>query len=100
MPAIFRLLRPKQWIKNVFVLAPLIFTGQFTDSAVLVISLQAFLLFCVASSVTYIINDYRDIESDRKHPEKKLKRPLASGEVSKSQALVLLGAWVTSRREG
>ena len=90
IPAIIRLLRPKQWIKNVFVLAPLLFTGQFTDASLLIVSLQAFALFCVASSATYIVNDYRDIESDRKHPEKARKRPLASGEVSKQQALVIL----------
>lgn len=90
LSAILRLLRPKQWIKNTFVLAPLVFSGTFTD----VISIQqafiAFTLFCIASSATYVLNDICDINSDRKHPEKSKSRPLASGEVSKPQAYVLL----------
>lgn len=83
-------MRPKQWIKNGFVLAPLIFTGQFTDSASIYAALLAASLFCLASSATYIVNDYRDIEQDRKHPVKAKERPLASGQVSKTEALALL----------
>lgn len=85
-----RLMRPKQWVKNVFVLAPLVFSGQFTSMASVTDALLAMFFFCVASSATYIVNDYHDIEYDRKHPIKAKKRPLASGQVSKSQALVLL----------
>lgn len=85
-----KLVRPKQWVKNGFVLAPLAFTGLFTQVDSLTSALMAMFLFCVASSATYIVNDYRDIEHDRKHPEKRKKRPLASGQVSKPQAIVLL----------
>jgi decaprenyl-phosphate phosphoribosyltransferase len=85
-----RLLRPKQWIKNGFVLAPLIFTGLFFDSDIVKQALLAALLFCVASSATYIINDLQDIESDRLHPEKAKTRPLAMGVVSVPAALALL----------
>jgi decaprenyl-phosphate phosphoribosyltransferase len=84
------LLRPKQWIKNGFVLAPLLFAGKFGDAAAIGAALIAAALFCVASSATYIINDLHDIERDRAHPKKKLSRPLASGLVTRPQALVLL----------
>lgn len=83
-------MRPKQWIKNTFVLAPLMFSGEFTNMASIQTAMIAFILFCFASSATYVLNDYLDIESDRKHPEKSKKRPLASGEVSKTQAKVLM----------
>jgi 4-hydroxybenzoate polyprenyltransferase len=67
---LIRLTRPKQWVKNGFVLAPLLFTGLFADTQSVVSAILAMLLFCVASSATYIVNDFRDIEQDRKHPEK------------------------------
>lgn len=85
------LLRPKQWVKNGFVLAPLIFTGAFADRSAVYLAFIATLLFCVASSATYIVNDLRDIERDRRHPKKSKTRPLASGAVSPRSALVLLG---------
>jgi len=87
---LFKLIRPKQWIKNGFVLAPLIFTGEFMREASLKQALLAALLFCVASSATYIVNDLKDIEGDRKHPTKALSRPLAAGSVSIQAALLLL----------
>ncbi len=88
--ALIRLLRPRQWIKNGFVLAPLIFTGLFTDLLAVQHAVLALLLFCLASSAAYIVNDLRDIERDRQHPEKSLKRPLASGEVREYHACILL----------
>lgn len=87
---LIKLLRPKQWVKNLFVLAPLLFSGQFNNSTSVVLALIACGLFCVASSATYIINDLQDIERDRLHPKKSKSRPLASGHVSKLQAIVLL----------
>jgi decaprenyl-phosphate phosphoribosyltransferase len=84
------LLRPKQWIKNLFVFAPLVFSGSFENFDSVVDAIIATVLFCVASSVVYIINDYHDIEKDRLHPTKSKTRPLASGAVSKSAAIVLL----------
>ena len=88
---LIKLLRPKQWVKNGFVLAPLIFTGAFADSAAVYLALIATLLFCVASSATYIVNDLRDIERDRRHPKKSKSRPLASGAVLPRHAVALLG---------
>ena len=63
---LIKLLRPKQWVKNGFVLAPLIFTGAFADRSAVYLAFIATLLFCVASSATYIVNDLRDIERDRR----------------------------------
>ena len=84
-----KLLRVEQWVKNLFVLAPLFFSGNITNLELLIKSIFAFFTFSFIASSIYIINDYSDIESDRKHPEKK-NRPLASGTVSKATAKVFL----------
>ena len=84
------LMRPRQWVKNVFVFAPLIFAGEFLKLESIEKVLLAALIFCVASSATYILNDLSDIERDRRHPKKSQTRPLASGLVSVPQALLLL----------
>ena len=85
-----KLIRPKQWVKNGFVFAPLIFSGELLNPGAVAHAVFAAFLFCVASSATYIVNDLRDIEADRYHPKKSKSRPLASGVVSKNTALVLL----------
>lgn len=85
--SLIRLLRPRQWIKNTFVLAPLMFMGGVNDFQLTINALYATILFCVASSATYILNDYKDIESDRKHPLKSKTRPLAAGEIKPSYAI-------------
>ena len=98
---LIKLMRPKQWVKNGFVLAPLVFSGEFLDLDAIGYALWAMLLFCAASSATYVINDMHDIERDRRHPKKSQSRPLAAGIVSVPAALfllaglyaVLLGAW-------
>lgn len=87
---LIRLMRPKQWIKNVFVLAPLLFTGEFLSPPWINASLFAALLFCVASSAAYVVNDISDISHDRLHARKSKIRPLASGVVSVPMALGLL----------
>lgn len=89
MTKYLKLLRVEQWIKNLFVFIPLFFSGNITNLDLLTKSIFAFVIFSLAASSIYIINDYSDIESDRKHPEKK-NRPLASGAVSKSSAIVIL----------
>lgn len=89
---LIRLIRPKQWVKNGFVFAPLIFSGEFLDPAAIAATSFAALIFCLTSSATYVVNDLSDIERDRRHPKKRLTRPLASGVVSKSAALGLLAA--------
>ncbi len=87
---LIKLIRPKQWIKNGFVLAPLMFTGEFRDIHAVHQAIVAMLLFCLASSATYIVNDIRDIESDRRHPTKSKSRPLAAGVVDVPSAIFLL----------
>ncbi len=86
---LFQLMRPTQWIKNGFVFMPLIFGGRLLspDDAFKVLAM--FISFCLASSATYILNDYADMERDRTHPVKK-NRPLASGVVATSEALVAM----------
>jgi 4-hydroxybenzoate polyprenyltransferase len=88
--ALLSLLRPRQWIKNGFVLAPLIFSGSFTRSGAVADALFATLLFCVASSAVYVLNDLMDLEADRRHPVKRETRPLAKGTVPVAWAKGLL----------
>ena len=87
---VFKLIRPKQWVKNGFVFAPLLFSGELHNSTALAQASLAAFFFCIASSATYIVNDIHDIELDRKHPKKSKSRPLASGVVSKVEALCIL----------
>lgn len=87
---LIKLIRPKQWVKNAFVFAPLIFAGQFLQLASVYTTVLAAFLFCLAASAVYIVNDLKDIENDRAHPEKSKKRPLASGEVQPKSAYILL----------
>lgn len=76
--AVVKEARPKQWIKNFAVFAALIFSGTLLNPTNQLITLAAFLLFCLLSSATYLLNDVFDIERDKLHPFKR-KRPIASG---------------------
>lgn len=85
-----KLLRPKDWAKNFFLFIPLFFAGEIFEAEKIIEVFFGFLAFSAIASSVYILNDYRDIEDDRKHPVKS-KRPLASGAVSKSSALLIAG---------
>jgi 4-hydroxybenzoate polyprenyltransferase len=87
---LLRLMRPKQWVKNTFVLAPLLFARAFDDVQAITHALLCLFLFCIASSGCYVVNDIRDIERDRAHPIKSWSRPLAAGHVSIPAAIMLL----------
>jgi 4-hydroxybenzoate polyprenyltransferase len=87
IPAI-RLLRPKQWIKNGFVFAPLFFAHAFLEPEAWLLTIAAALAFLSVSCVVYVVNDIRDVEEDKLHPVKK-KRPLASGDMSVNTAVVM-----------
>ncbi|MFO8072160.1 MAG: decaprenyl-phosphate phosphoribosyltransferase [Polyangia bacterium] len=76
--ALIRLGRPKQWVKNIFVFAALIFAGRVADAGAVLHAALAFVSFCLAASSIYFLNDFRDVEEDRRHPTKR-ERPLASG---------------------
>ena len=84
----FLILRPRQWVKNFFVFAPLIFSGMFLNQEALIKSFCAFIFFCIASSLVYVINDICDIDNDKSHPIKKF-RPLAKGIIKINEALFL-----------
>lgn len=86
--ALVRAMRPKQWIKNVFVLAALVFAAKFGDPQALLKTALAFVAFCFLSSSVYLLNDVLDIEADRLHPHK-ANRPIASGAVSAGVALLV-----------
>lgn len=83
LPPIIRLLRPKQWSKNVFVFLPLFFDKKFTDVNLLALTALCFVIFSLAASAVYCLNDILDRKADALHPEK-CKRPIASGAVSVS----------------
>lgn len=80
LKALFKTMRPRQWTKNGFVFFALIFDKQLFQLEAFLHTLAGFALFCLISSVVYIINDIADLEADRQHPEKK-KRPLPSGKL-------------------
>lgn len=83
-----KLLRPKDWAKNLFLYIPLFFSGEIFDLNKIILVFEGFVAFSFIASSIYIINDYGDIEDDRKHPEKK-HRPLASGKASPTIALII-----------
>ena len=85
---LFISLRPRHWIKNIFIFAALIFAKKFTDWSAIRLSLFAFVLFCLASSGVYLINDVLDFYSDQEHPSKK-NRPIASAKISRLFAVIL-----------
>ncbi len=89
MKNIIRLLRPQQWIKNLFVLVPLFFGGALFDLHALVQGLIAVLAFSLAASSVYCYNDIVDADADRQHPAK-CHRPVASGAISTHQAYGLM----------
>ncbi len=81
-------MRPQQWVKNAFVLAPLMFSQRVFEPGASVAALAAFVSFCLASSAAYVFNDVTDRDRDRSHPLKR-QRPIAAGRVSVRQALRL-----------
>lgn len=87
LSSLVRAMRPKQWPKNVFVFAGLVFDVKLFQFGLLSRTVAAFVLFCLASGVVYLINDLVDIEKDRQHPSKR-HRPLAAGELSPTTAVV------------
>jgi 4-hydroxybenzoate polyprenyltransferase len=93
LSALIKTMRPRQWPKNALVIAPVVFDRQLTNLPALTRAIEAFIIFCLLSSIVYIINDVTDLEADRQHPQKRL-RPLPSGElpvrVAIAAAVILL----------
>jgi decaprenyl-phosphate phosphoribosyltransferase len=86
--------RPRQWVKNLLVLAAPLAAGRVNESWTLWPIVAAFVIFCAAASGVYLINDVLDVAEDRRHPVKRL-RPIATGEVPRSVALVVSAALMT-----
>ena len=90
--AILKSVRPHQWVKNLFVAAPLVFARRIDDATALLHTSLAVAGFCLISSAVYLLNDLVDVEKDRAHPLKRL-RPIAAGDLSvraaRAAALVL-----------
>ncbi len=87
---LMKAMRPVQWVKNVFVLAPIVFAEQLADPGLLAKVALAFIAFCFAASCIYLVNDLRDREEDRLHPLKK-NRPIASGALPVPVAMAAAG---------
>jgi decaprenyl-phosphate phosphoribosyltransferase len=90
---LWRALRPRQWIKNLLVLAAPVAAGRIDEGQVLTQTAVAFAAFCLASSGTYLLNDARDVDADRRHPTK-CRRPIASGVVPLPLAYGLAAALI------
>src|SRR3990172_6034870 len=78
LTALLKTMRPRQWTKNIFIFAALVFDKQLLNVDAFLRTLAGFALFCLISSSVYIFNDLADVEADRQHPEKK-NRPIAAG---------------------
>jgi 4-hydroxybenzoate polyprenyltransferase len=85
LPGLLRTMRPHQWVKNLVVLAPLVFALELFDLEVALRAIAGFVIFCVLAGAVYVLNDLVDADADRQHPVKR-KRPIASGQVTESQA--------------
>jgi 4-hydroxybenzoate polyprenyltransferase len=83
----FKLLRVPQWIKNFFVFVPLVFSQHLFEKDYFVLVLAGFAIFCLASSIVYVVNDVIDVELDKMHPVKRF-RPIPSGKISRGNALI------------
>ena len=88
LPVVLNLIRPRQWVKNVFVFAPVFFSPTLSRESALADVTLMFIAFCLVASGIYCFNDYWDRNSDTLHPKKKL-RPVAAGDVSQAFALTL-----------
>lgn len=89
MKNILRLIRLRQWVKNLFVLVPLFFGGALLNAEAVFAGIITLASFCFVASSIYCLNDIRDVEADRRHPVK-CKRPIASGAVTIGQAYAFM----------
>ncbi len=87
LTALLKTMRPRQWTKNIFIFAALVFDKQLLNAESFLRTLAGFGLFCLISSSVYIFNDLADVEADRQHPEKK-NRPIATGKLPVSAAWI------------
>lgn len=98
MKSILTLIRPRQWVKNLFLFAPLIFSKHLFEEGFLATEALGFVVFCLLSSTVYVINDIADREADKLHPVKR-SRPIASGHISPRRGLgiaLVLFSWAAA----
>jgi decaprenyl-phosphate phosphoribosyltransferase len=88
VPATVRAMRPRQWVKNLLVLAAPLAAGRLFDPTILKGAALAFVAFCLVSASVYLVNDVRDVEEDRQHPTKRF-RPIAAGELKPATAVAI-----------
>jgi len=88
VPATVRAMRPRQWVKNLLVLAAPLAAGRLFDPTILKGAALAFVAFCLVSASVYLVNDVRDVEEDRQHPTKRF-RPIAAGELKPATAVAV-----------
>ncbi|MGQ9710454.1 MAG: decaprenyl-phosphate phosphoribosyltransferase [Anaerolineae bacterium] len=86
LKALIEAMRPKQWAKNIFIFAPLVFDHKLFHPSYLARTVAGFVLLCLVSGAVYLMNDLVDVEKDRQHPRKR-NRPIASGRLSPRLAL-------------
>lgn len=84
-----QLIRVKHWIKNLLIFFPIVFSGQLLNKNIFFIVSVGFFIFSLIASVIYILNDLKDLDKDKGHPQKR-KRPLTSGAVSKREAIIVM----------
>lgn len=89
MKNVIQLLRPHQWLKNLFIFFPIFFNGKMLQREYVILGIVIFFSYCLAASGIYCFNDIYDAEADRMHPTKR-KRPIASGAISKKKGYVIM----------
>ena len=94
LSGLLKTMRPHQWVKNLFVVAPLVFAKGLGELPLMLRSAAAFAAFSLAASAIYVLNDLADVEADRAHPTKR-RRPIASGQLSESAAKAAIGVLAT-----
>lgn len=93
MKEILVLLRPHQWLKNLFIFTPVFFNGRILEQDYFLPAIVMFLTYCLTASGIYCFNDIYDVEADRIHPKKRF-RPIASGAVSKTVGYMMMVACI------
>lgn len=91
--ALLRTMRPKQWVKNAVIYAPLVFDRQLTDPGAILRTTAGFVIFCLLSGTVYILNDIFDLDADKVHPDKR-NRPIASGRLPVSLAWLAVAFFI------
>ena len=93
LTGLLRSMRPKQWVKNIFVFAALVFDSKLFEARYVIPTLIGFVVLCMLSSAVYLVNDSADVQADRQHPKKRY-RPIAAGDVSVPVAIGWAGVLV------